>query len=89
MKNILYTALLILACIPLKAQLRIHSNFGIKAGAQVAKLGQPATNWDSKYRWHAGFLAHLHISVLAGFSYLTKVGLGFDAAGVFYQFNNK
>jgi hypothetical protein len=62
MKNILYTAILIFACIPLKAQLRIHSNFGIKAGAQAAKLGQPGTNWDSKYRWHAGLLAHVHIS---------------------------
>ena len=62
MKNILFAALLIAAGIPLKAQSDIHTNFGIKAGAQASKLGQPSINWDSKYRWHAGFLAHLHIS---------------------------
>ena len=62
MKKILFPALLILAGISSKAQSGIHSNFGIKAGGQAAKLGQPVTNWDTKYRWHAGLLAHLHMS---------------------------
>jgi hypothetical protein len=62
MKKVLFPAVLLLAGICVKAQSGIHTNFGIKAGAQAAKLGQPATNWDTKYRWHAGFLAHLHMS---------------------------
>jgi len=62
MKNILFIALLILACIPLNAQSQTQCNFGIKAGGQAAKFGQEGTNWDTKYRWHAGILAHLHVS---------------------------
>ncbi len=60
MKNILFTAVLILACFALKAQ--SNCNFGIKAGGQAAKFGQEGTNWDTKYRWHAGLLAHIHLS---------------------------
>jgi hypothetical protein len=62
MKKILIGAVMMLAGFTLKAQSGIHSNFGIKAGAQAAKLGQPVVNWDTKYRWHAGLLAHLHMS---------------------------
>lgn len=62
MKHILFPTLLMLVGISLKAQSGIHTNFGIKVGVQAAKLGQPVTNWDTKYRWHAGFLAHLHMS---------------------------
>lgn len=62
MRKTVIVALLIIASIPLKAQSGIHANFGIKAGAQASKLGQESFNWDSKYRWHAGVLAHLHMS---------------------------
>jgi len=60
------TVLLIVSCFyflgATNAQSSIHSNFGIKAGAQAAKLGQPEINWDTRYSWHAGLLAHLHMS---------------------------
>ena len=62
MKNIIPAVILLFACTSTNAQLRLNSNFGIKAGVQAAKLGQPSTNWDSKYKWHAGLLAHIHIS---------------------------
>lgn len=62
MKNVLFAVLCIVAGISSKAQTSIRSNFGIKVGAQASKLGQKSFNWDSKYRWHAGLLAHLHIS---------------------------
>lgn len=62
MKNIFVTTLLILCCIISQAQSRIKLNVGIKVGAQAAKLGQPIINWDSKYRWHAGLLAHLDLT---------------------------
>jgi len=62
MKNLLFAALLIIASVPLKTQSQTHCNFGIKAGGQAAKFGQEGTNWDTKYRWHAGLLAHLHVS---------------------------
>ena len=62
MKNILFTTLWILGSTASKAQARIELNVGIKVGAQAAKLGQPIINWDTKYRWHAGLLAHLHIA---------------------------
>ena len=44
------------------AQSDIHHNFGIKAGGNIAKLGQENVNWDSRYSWHAGVLAHIHRS---------------------------
>jgi hypothetical protein len=62
MKNTLFTVLLLMMYVSLNAQPHIACNFGIKAGAQVAKLGQPDINWDSRYTWHAGLLAHMHIS---------------------------
>ena len=62
MKHIVLPALMLLVVTSLIAQSGTHMNFGIKAGLQAAKLGQPVINWDTKYRWHAGFLAHLHMS---------------------------
>ena len=51
-----------LVCSLTKAQSGIRPNFGIKVGAQASKLGQPIINWDSRYRWHIGLLAHLPIA---------------------------
>ena len=62
MKNVFIIILLILSGHIVKAQSGRHTNFGIKAGAQAAKLGQPAINWDTRYSWHAGILAHIHMS---------------------------
>lgn len=62
MKNTSLTLMLFLICFTAFSQSRIHSNFGIKAGATAAKFGQEHINWDTKYRWHAGLIAHLHIS---------------------------
>ena len=62
MKNISVTFSFLFVCVISFSQSRIHSNFGIKAGAQAAKLGQPEINWDTRYSWHVGLLAHLHIS---------------------------
>lgn len=61
MKTTFFAALLVIACTCVKAQ-GIRVNGGIKAGAQASKLGQPSINWDSKYRWHAGLLAHVHLT---------------------------
>ena len=62
MKPISFTIFFVLTYCIAFSQSRIHSNFGIKAGATAAKFGQEQINWDTKYRWHAGLLAHLHIS---------------------------
>ena len=62
MKNITFICIFLLACTIGFSQSTIHSNFGIKAGATAAKFGQESINWDTKYRWHAGLLAHLHMS---------------------------
>jgi len=62
MKNFLYSAFMMIICQGVSAQSKIHSNFGIKAGANAAKLGQKVINWDTRYSWHAGLLAHLHMS---------------------------
>ena len=43
-------------------QSRFHTNIGIKAGANIAKFGQENINWDTRYSWHAGLLAHIHRS---------------------------
>ena len=61
MKKFFVIALFAFTSTTLTAQSRIHSNFGIKIGANAAKLGQPQINWDTRYSWHAGLLAHLHI----------------------------
>ena len=49
-------------CSLLQAQSHIHHNFGIKAGVNVAKLGQDNVNWDTRYSWHLGLLSHIHMS---------------------------
>lgn len=46
----------------LYAQPHLHHNFGIKAGGNIAKFGQEKINWDTRYSWHAGLLAHIHRS---------------------------
>lgn len=46
----------------LYAQEHLHHNFGIKAGGNIATFGQENINWDTRYSWHAGVLAHIHRS---------------------------
>ena len=55
-------ALLISVCSSVYAQNVFHSNIGIKAGGNIAKFGQEDVNWDTRYSWHAGLLAHIHKS---------------------------
>lgn len=62
MKPFIIFIFLLSASLLVNAQSGVHKNLGIKGGLNVAKFGQEITNWDTKYSWHAGMLAHLHMS---------------------------
>lgn len=62
MRTPIIFAFLISICSLVNAQSNTHHNIGIKAGGNIAKLGQTNINWDSRYSWHAGLLAHIHKS---------------------------
>lgn len=62
MKTPILFALTICMCSMVNAQSHKHHNIGIKAGGNIAKLGQEKINWDSRYTWHLGLLSHLHRS---------------------------
>lgn len=62
MKTTFLFAILISMCSIVYAQSHKHHNIGIKAGGNIAKLGQTNINWDTRYTWHLGLLSHLHMS---------------------------
>ncbi|HEX8333001.1 MAG TPA: porin family protein [Segetibacter sp.] len=62
MKTAFLIIVFVLAGLSSKAQSGTHTNLGIKVGPQAAKLGQPKINWDTRYSWHAGLVAHVHMS---------------------------
>ena len=62
MKNVIMAAVLVVASLSLNAQSKMQSSFGIKGGVNFARYEIKDADTDFKTLWHAGLLAHLHMS---------------------------